>query len=321
MGSHTIRSMKNRFTANTLLLLLLTTVFTITSACAQVDDSQSRKDRIKANLYVLFPQLETHSVEIGDFEEIGAPGVEMGSFVVDGQQQQPFIITDGDSKLFLLAGGPFDVSKTEEELADQIAARKEAERQKAAEIHAVLLPAVADLPYRGTGDAPVTIVEFSDFQCPYCARATDTMHQLMDKHSEDVRLVYVQFPLESIHPWARAASIASLCAADQSNDAFWTLHDKYYEEQSELDSTNLIDRSKTYLVNSGIDMAAWASCAADNTTDAYKNASASVDAALALGMEHGVGSTPGFFINGQYVSGAQPLQLFESMLDEIRAGM
>ncbi|MEM8488796.1 MAG: DsbA family protein [Bacteroidota bacterium] len=307
--------MKNRFTVNTLLLLLFTTFFTIASACAQVDDSQSRKDRIKANLYVLFPQLETHSVEIGDFEEIGAPGVEMGSFVVDGQQQQPFIITDGDSKLFLLAGGPFDVSKTEDELAEQIAARKEAERQKAVAIHADLMPAVANLPYRGSGDAPVTIVEFSDFQCPYCARATDTMHKLIAKHAEDVRLVYMQFPLESIHPWARAASIASLCAANQSSDAFWTLHDKYFEDQSQLNADNLIEMSTGYLADSGIAMEQWNACSTDRDGEAYKAASSMVDAALQLGIKHGVNSTPVFFVNGQLVSGAQPLETFEAAIE------
>lgn len=306
--------MKNRFTANTLLLLLFTTVFTITSACAQVDDTQSRKDRIKANLYVLFPQLETHSVELGDFEEIG-PGVEMGSFVVDGQQQQPFIISDGDSKLFLLAGGPFDVSKTEEELAEQIAAREEEERQKAAAIHADLLPAVADLPYRGSGDAPVTIVEFSDFQCPYCARATDTMHKLVAKHAEDVRLVYVQFPLESIHPWARGASIASLCAANQSSDAFWTLHDKYFEDQPQLNAENLIEKSTAYLADSGINMDQWNACSTDQDTEEYKAASSMVDASLQLGIKHGVNSTPVFFVNGQLVSGAQPLETFEAAIE------
>lgn len=304
-----------------ILAALLLGLTGATCTFAQVDNTDERKERIKANLVHLFPQLEQHTVAIQDITDTSIDGLQQGIFIVDGQQQQPFLTKADDSEFYLLAGGPFDVSMTGDEIAE---ARKEKEAEamkKAMEVDAILKPAVADMPYRGAKDAPITIIEFSDFQCPYCARATDTMHQLMDKHSEDVRLVYVQFPLESIHPWARAASIASLCAADQSNDAFWTLHDKYFEEQSELDSTNLIDRSKTYLANSGIDMAAWASCAADNTTDAYKNASASVDAALELGMEHGVSSTPGFFINGQYVSGAQPLQLFESMLDEIRAGM
>ena len=305
--------MKHRFTANTLLLLLFTTVFTITSACAQVDDSQGRKDRIKANLYVLFPQLETHSVELGDFEEIG-PGVEMGSFVVDGQQQQPFIISDSDSKLYLLAGGPFDVSKTEDELAEQIAARKEEERQKAIAINADLEAFVADMPFRGTADAPVTIVEFSDFQCPYCARATDTMHKLIDKHGDSVRLVYLQFPLESIHPWARGASIASLCAANQSSDAFWTLHDKYFEDQSELTLDNIVERSQAYLADAGLNMTQWNTCAADQESETYKAASSLVDATLQLGIKHGVNSTPVFFVNGQLVSGAQPLETFEAAI-------
>ncbi len=306
--------MNTRFSLNTLLLLLFTTFFTIASACAQVDDSEARKDRIKANLYVLFPQLENHSVEIGDFEELGAPGVELGNFVVDGQQQQPFIITDGDSKLFLLAGGPFDVSKSEEELAEQIAARKEEERLKAVAIHEDLQTFVADMPFRGTADAPVTIVEFSDFQCPYCARATDTMHKLIEKHADSVRLVYLQFPLESIHPWARGASIASLCAANQSSDAFWTLHDKYFEDQAELSVDNIVERSQAYLADAGLNMNQWNACAADRESEAYQAASSLVDATLQMGIKHGVNSTPVFFVNGQLISGAQPLETFEAAI-------
>lgn len=309
--------MKTKFFLAALLLGLTGATCTF----AQVDNTDERKERIKANLVHLFPQLEQHTVAIQDISDTSIDGLQQGVFIVDGQQQQPFLTKADDSEFYLLAGGPFDVSMTGDEIAE---AKKEKEAEamkKALELDAVLKPAVADMPFQGAKDAPITIIEFSDFQCPYCARATDTMHQLMDKHSEDVKLVYVQFPLESIHPWARAASIASLCAADQSIDAFWTLHDKYFEEQSELDSTNLIDRSRTYLANSGIDMAAWSSCATDNTTEAYKAASATVDASLELGMEHGVSSTPAFFINGQYISGAQPLQAFESILDEIRSGM
>lgn len=310
------RFMIKKVSINTLAISFLAAFFLITSACAQVDNSEARKERIKANLYFLFPQLETHSVEMGDFEDIGTPGMQMGRFVVDGQQQQPFMITTDDTKMYLVAGGPFDVSKTEDDLADEIAARKEAERQKAMEIHEGLKPAVAELPYRGSKDAPVTIVEFSDFECPYCARATDTMHRLVAKHAEQVKLVYVQFPLESIHPWARPASIASICASNQSNEAFWQLHDKYFEDQSELEAGNIIDKSKEYLADMDIDMDQWLTCSSDDTSESYKSASALVDTSLELGMKYGVSSTPAFFVNGRLISGAQPLEAFEAAVKD-----
>ncbi len=308
--------MTKQITVKTLVVIFFVSSFTIASACAQVDNSAARKERIKANLYFLFPQLATHQVDIGDFEDIGTPGMEKGQFVVDGQQQQPFLTTSDDTKFYLLAGGPFDLSKTEEDLAVEIAARKEEEKQKAKVIHEDLKPAVTDLPYRGSGDAPVTIIEFSDFQCPYCARATETMHKLVAKHAEKVRLVYVQFPLESIHPWARSASIASICASNQSDEAFWTLHDKYFEDQSELNVDNVISKSQDYLKGSDVEMAQWTSCASDANSDAYKAASALVDSSLQLGIKHGVSSTPAFFVNGQLINGAQPLELFETAIRE-----
>ncbi len=311
--------MKQRFSFNTLVFLFLASFFLSASACAQsdaaVDNSEDRKEKIKANLFFLFPQLDGHQVQMGDFEDIGTPGIEMGRFVVDGQQQQPFLINADDTKLYLLAGGPFDVSKTQDDLADEIAARKEAEMAKAREVHETLKPAVEGMPFRGAADAPVLIVEFSDFQCPYCARATDSMHRLVEKYDEEVKLVYVQFPLESIHPWARPASIASICAANQSQDAFWTLHDKYFEEQGQIEPGNVIAKSEGYLDGSGIDMAQWKTCATDETSDAYKDASLLIDKSLDLGEQNGVRSTPAFFINGSLVNGAQPLETFEAAVE------
>lgn len=308
--------MTKKISINTLGIAFFISFFTIASACAQVDDTEARKNRIKANLYFLFPQLETHEVEIGDFEDMDATGMQLGRFVVDGQQQQPFITNADDTKLYLLAGGPFDVSKTEADLAVEMSARKEEALEKAKAVNEELKLAIADLPFRGSADAPVTIVEFSDFQCPYCARATDTMHKLIDKHADKVKLVYVQFPLESIHPWARAASIASICASNQSNDAFWTLHDQYFVDQSELSVENVIERSKGYLEDSDVEMDTWMTCAEDPSSETYKAASALVDTSLKLGMKHGVNSTPIFFVNGSIINGAQPLETFEAAIED-----
>lgn len=292
-----------------------------TCTFAQVDNSDARKERIKANLIHLFPQLEQHTVDVQDITPTDIEGLEKGRFIVDGQQQQPFLTNADDSQFYLLAGGPFDVSLTSEEIAEARREQEEAEAQKAREVHAALGPAVAGMPRRGPSEAPIMIIEFSDFQCPYCARANGTLDQLLTQNSEDVQLVYVQFPLESIHPWARAASIASICAANQSEEAFWTLHDSYFENQGEIDTSNVVDRSKTYLADSSIDMDAWMSCASEEDSESYQAASAAVDAALQLGIEHGVNSTPGFFINGHFVSGAQPLQTFEAVLEKAREGL
>ena len=289
------------------------------SACAQaqVDNSNERKGRIVDNLKHMFPQLEGRQINIEDLSEV-AGGMQSGSFVIDGQQQQAFLTNPEDTTFYLIAAGPFDVSKTADELAEARKEREEEERKKAAETHEVLKPAVAGMAAKGPEDAPVTIIEFSDFQCPYCANAANTVTEVLANNEGDIRLVYVHFPLESIHPWARGASIASICAANQSNDAFWMLHDAYFRDQSEIDSSNLVSRSTDYLSSSGIDIDAWTSCATDPNSEEYKAASTLVDTSLELGIEHGVNSTPGFFINGRYLSGAQPAELFQEMINQAR---
>jgi hypothetical protein len=90
---------------------------------------------------------------------------------------------------------------------------------------------------------PVTIVEFSDFQCPFCARVHGTLERLLANNPQTVRLIYVQYPLPN-HQWARPASMAALCAAQQDDEAFWTLHDRYFEHQREMTPQNVVERSR-----------------------------------------------------------------------------
>ena len=175
------------------------------------------------------------------------------------------------------------------------------------------------MPGKGPADAPITIVEFSDFQCPYCANAAESIEKVLENNSSDVRLVYVHFPLESIHPWARPASIASICAANQSEDAFWTLHDAFFQNQGEMNVANIVSESTNFLANSGIDMDTWKTCASDVNSESYKAASAAVDLSLQIGVSNGVSSTPGFFVNGHYISGAQSPELFQELIDKARS--
>jgi len=299
------------------IALTLLFVFSI-PVQAQIDNSNERKGRIVDNLKHMFPQLEDRNVNVQDLSEVG-DGMQQGAFVIDGQQQQAFLTNEDDTQFYLIAAGPFDVSKTQAELAEARKEREEEERQKAVELHAKLKPAVADMPGKGPKDAPITIIEFSDFQCPYCANAAQTINEVLAKNEGDIRLVYVHFPLESIHPWARAASIASSCASNQSVDAFWALHDAYFTDQKDIDSGNIIERSEGYLSSSDIDIDTWKTCSSDPESAEYQAASSLVDTSLQLGIENGVNSTPGFFINGRFISGAQPADLFQELIDQARA--
>lgn len=160
----------------------------------------------------------------------------------------------------------------------------------------------AEGPTRGPKNAPVTIVEFSDFECPYCGAAHDTVEQVMSAYAGKVRLVYRQFPL-GFHPHAAKAAEASLCAADQGK--FWEYHDVLFKNQKKLDPADL----KTHASAVGLDTQKFGQCL--ESGDKKK----AVDADQQAGMQAGVGGTPAFFINGIFLNGAQPLEEFKKVID------
>ena len=160
----------------------------------------------------------------------------------------------------------------------------------------------ADGPARGPKDAPVTIVEFSDFECPYCGAAHDTVEQVMNTYAGKVRLVYRQFPL-NFHPHAAKAAEASLCAADQGK--FWEYHEVLFKNQKKLDLPDL----KAHAGEVGLDTQKFSQCL--DSGDKMK----AVDADQQAGLAVGVGGTPAFFINGIFLNGAQPFDEFKKVID------
>ena len=162
----------------------------------------------------------------------------------------------------------------------------------------------AEGPAKGPASAPVTVVEFSDFQCPYCKQVVPTVEQALEKYDGKIRVVFRQYPLTSIHPQAFKAAEASLCAADQNK--FWELHDLMFEEQSALDEAALQEKAKRL----GLDEAAFATCL---STGKY---TAQVQGDLKAGTAAGVTGTPAFFVNGRPLSGAQPFEAFQRVIDE-----
>jgi protein-disulfide isomerase len=157
-------------------------------------------------------------------------------------------------------------------------------------------------PSRGPADAKVTIVEFSDFQCPYCGAAFGTVETLMQQYAGKVKLVFRQFPLP-IHPNAEKAAEASLCAADQGK--FWEMHDLLFKNQKKLEVSDL----KTYAASAGLDGPKFAQCL--DSGDKKKQ----VDADLEAGQAAGVNGTPAFFINGVFLNGALPPEEFKKVID------
>lgn len=159
-------------------------------------------------------------------------------------------------------------------------------------------------PATGKADAPVTIVEFSDFQCPFCSRAESTLQQIRTIYGDKVRVVYRNFPLP-FHEHARKAAEAAACAADQGK--FWEMHDRLFANQKSLGVEDLKAHARAI---QGIDGAAFDACLDGGTKAAL------VEADIAAGKALGVSGTPAFFINGIELSGAQPLDAFKEIIDQ-----
>ncbi len=157
-------------------------------------------------------------------------------------------------------------------------------------------------PARGPEDAPITIVEFSDFQCPFCSRVEPTLEQVMENYGDKVRLVFRQFPL-NIHPNAQKAAEASLCARDQGK--FWEMHDAMFADQKGLSVEGLKKKAAAL----GLDSTKFDQC-----LDSGQFAD-EVHADLQAGSEAGVNGTPAMFINGIPVSGAVPYENMAQVID------
>ncbi|MEK6706251.1 MAG: DsbA family protein [Bdellovibrionota bacterium] len=164
---------------------------------------------------------------------------------------------------------------------------------------------VGNAPVSGKADAPITVIEFSDFQCPFCARAADTVTELRKKYGEKVRVAFKHFPLP-MHQEAKPVSEASMCVNEQSSDKFWKFHDLAFKNQSKLDTASL----ESYAKQSGADIAKYSEC-----IKAKKYADL-VSKDLEYGEKIGVKSTPTFFVNGQLVSGAVPMETFAEIIED-----
>jgi protein-disulfide isomerase len=162
----------------------------------------------------------------------------------------------------------------------------------------------ADDPSIGSVSAPVTLVEFSDFQCPFCQRVAPTLKQVKEKYGDKVRVVWKDFPLTQIHPQAFKAGEAAHCAADQGK--FWEYHDRLFANQQALQPNDL----KKHATDLGLDATVFATCL---DTSKYGER---VRDGVAEGSRLGVNSTPTIYINGRVLSGAQPFEAFVSVIDE-----
>ena len=164
--------------------------------------------------------------------------------------------------------------------------------------------ATAGHPSRGPATAPVTIVEFSDFECPFCGGLFSTLKTVENLFLNQVRVVYRQFPLRNIHPRAQKAAEASLCAGEQGR--FWEMHDSLFGDQQNL----TVDALKARAVKLNLDAAAFNAC-----LDSGKQAAA-IERDIAEGAKVGVSGTPTMFINGRMMVGNQPFGEIQAVIQD-----
>ena len=266
----------------TLRLGLFTLVALAASgASAQQPVSPETQKNIEAflrNYFALGPDIK---ITVGTPKEIGNSGLSEVAIDVKSPEGSDtvkmYLTKDGR---YLLRGELNDL--TSDPLAENIAKFK-----------------LSNAPVLGDPKATITIVEYSDFECPVCRSLHDVLRGLLPKYPQ-VKVVFKDFPLEALHPWARTAAIAGRCAYQQDPKAFWKLYDLIYDNQDIISASNAWDKMLDYAGRSGLNADTFKSCMSG------PQASAEVDASITNGKELEVRSTPTVFVNGRRINGADP---------------
>ena len=304
--------MKSRF-ARACRIALTTFLFAAGAALAQqLTLPPPLRQQIVANLLFQYPQLAGANPVVDTLEPAGVDGLRLGTLRFDKGRTQQFLLSERGT-LYLLQGKPIALLD-EGQLEAAMAAREQEKTKEDAERRAQLDKAVAGLPVRGNAKAAVTLVEFSDYQCPYCARAAKSVDEMLAASGKEVRYVVMPFPLDTIHPWARNAAVAAQCALQQKADAFWTLNDAYYAEQAKFNKDNVLPKSRELLAGAKVDLKRWDACVGDPASKDYARAIAAIDASVALGRAVGVNATPSFFVNGRKFAGVPSPQALAGLL-------
>jgi protein-disulfide isomerase len=267
-------------TLNLLLLLLLTAPL----ACAQQSaapvsaETQKGIEAFLRNYFALGPDIK---ITVGTPKEIGNSGLSEVPIDVKSPEGSDtvkmYLTKDGR---YLLRGELNDLT------ADPLAAN-------------IAKFNFTNAPVFGDPKATITIVEYSDFECPVCRSLHDVLRGLLPKYPQ-VKVVFKDFPLEALHPWARTAAIAGRCAYQQDPKAFWKLYDLIYDNQEVISASNAWDKMLEYAGRSGLNVDTFKSCMSS------PQASGEVDASLNNGKELDVRSTPTVFVNGRRINGADP---------------
>lgn len=226
------------------------------------------------------------TINVDEMKETGVQGVKQG-FIVSEGGEVPILVSE-DRKTIMVGR----LESLDEDPAAETARKISLE----------------NVPSKGDPGAQVTVVEYSDFQCGYCARAADQVADFLKDYKGKVRLFYKQFPL-SFHKWAEEASIASLCVYDQANEKFWEFHDAIFEKQGEIKVANAKKTLAEMARKLGVDMKKYNKCVES------EEARRRVASDLREGRSIGVSGTPTFVVDGFVISGGANMKAIRNAVD------
>jgi protein-disulfide isomerase len=276
--------------------LLLT--FAVSAASAQTSPPAGIQKSVEAylrNAFALGPDVQ---ITVGTPVEIGNSGIFETNIDVKTEQGSDkvkmYVTRDGH---YLLRGELADLTK--DPLVENISKME-----------------LSKAPVLGDPKAPITIVEYADFECPVCRNLHDAMRGILPNYPQ-VKLIFKDFPLDSVHPWARMASLAGRCAYQQDPKSFWKLYDLIYDQQDLISAANVYDKVVDFAGQAGLNKDTFKACLAS------PQAASEVDASIANGNLLEVRSTPTVFVNGRRTVGADPhaiQQYIDFELAQMKAG-
>ena len=226
------------------------------------------------------------AVKVDEMKKTGVSGVRQGFLASEGGQVP--ILVSGDRKTIVVGR----LENLNEDPAAETARKISLE----------------NVPSKGNPDAQVTVVEYSDFQCGYCAKAANGVAGFLKDYQGKVRLFYKQFPL-SFHKWAEEASIASLCVYDQANEKFWELHDEIFEKQGEIKVADARETFAGMARKLGVDMKKYDECV--KSEEVRRRVASDMDE----GRSIGVSGTPTFVVDGFVISGGANMEVLRNAVD------
>ncbi|HEY1470141.1 MAG TPA: thioredoxin domain-containing protein [Candidatus Acidoferrum sp.] len=290
--------MNNRTLTNVIapvVVLLAATVTMAQQPPASLSQTQKNIEAFLRSYYALGPEIK---ITVGAPTEFASSGILESAIEVktpeNTEKIMMYITKDGR---YLIRGEINDL--TTDPLADTVKKIQ-----------------TANSPVLGNPNAPITLVEYSDFECPVCRNLHDSLRGLLPKYPQ-VKVIFKDYPLDTIHPWARTAALAGRCAYQQDPHAFWKMYDSIYDNQDVISASNVYDKVMDYAGKAGLNPEVFKACmSAPETTQA-------IDASIANGNLLEVRSTPTVFVNGRRLVGADPRtvqQYLDYEVAQLKAG-